>query len=249
MLRRQGIMKNLSVHCPISIDYHYKFLVLLPLEADEKIEVLKHYFGITYEDELVVRGIETRRHDTPNFIKQFQTQLLYTLFDCKDSSEVVKKGYEDALLLVTQAIDKIMTGEGLAAEDLVISKLLRQDISKYKSLFPHVSAAIQLSNDTGKYPMKGDTIQYIYTNSQHNNPLCRVVPIVVENTQEPLSQYDKEKYKEMILDAAETVLGLFGFDRTVYISNTKNKKGRRKWYDEIREERTRDIQTEMSEEQ
>jgi DNA polymerase elongation subunit (family B) len=69
----------------ISIDCHYKFLVLLPLEADEKIEVLKHYFGITYEDELVVRGIEIRRHDTPNFIKQFQTQLLYTLFDCKDS--------------------------------------------------------------------------------------------------------------------------------------------------------------------
>ena len=64
-------------------------------------------------------------------------------------------------MLVTQAIDKIMTGEGLAAEDLVISKLLRQDISKYKSLFPHVSAAIQLSNATGEHPMKGDTIQYI----------------------------------------------------------------------------------------
>jgi DNA polymerase elongation subunit (family B) len=109
--------------------------------------------------------------------------LLYTLFDCKDSSEVVKKGYEDALLLVVQAIDKIMTGEGLAAEDLVISKLLRQDIAKYKSLFPHVSAAIQLSNDTGKHPMKGDTIQYIYTNSQHNNPLCRVVPIAIGNAQ------------------------------------------------------------------
>ena len=40
----------------ISVDYHYKFLVLLPLEADEKIEVLKHYFGITFDGELVVRG-------------------------------------------------------------------------------------------------------------------------------------------------------------------------------------------------
>jgi hypothetical protein len=26
--------------------------------------------------------------------------------------------------------------------------------------------------------------------------------------------YDKEKYREMLLDAAETVLGYFGFDRT-----------------------------------
>jgi DNA polymerase elongation subunit (family B) len=88
-------------------------------------------------------------------------------------THVLTKGYENALLLVAQAIDTIMTGEGLDDKDLVISKLLRQDIQKYRSLFPHVSAAIQLR----KYPLKGDTIHYIYTDSQHNNPLCRVVPI------------------------------------------------------------------------
>jgi len=55
-----------------------------------------------------------------------------------------------------------------------------------------------------------------------------------------------KKNKEMILDAAETVLGFLGFDRTVY-SNIKKKNGRRKWYDEIREERTKDIQTGMLE--
>ena len=86
----------------------------------------------------------------------------------------------------------------------MISKLLRQDIEKYKSLFPHVSAAIQLI----RHPLKGDTIQYIYTDSQNNNPLCRVAPI--ENIlSESLPPYDKEKYKEMVLDAAETVLGFF----------------------------------------
>ena len=63
----------------ISVDYHYKFLVLLPLEADGRIEVLKHYFGITFDNELVVRGIEIRRHDVPAFIKGFQTQLLHTV--------------------------------------------------------------------------------------------------------------------------------------------------------------------------
>ena len=131
-----------------------------------------------------------------------------------------------------------MTEEGLDDKDLVISKLLRQDIQKYKSLFPHVSAAIQ----SRKNPLKGDTIQYIYTDSKHNNPLCRVVPI--ENFSS-LPQYDKEKYKEMILDAAETVLGFFGFDTTAY-SNSKRNNGRKKWYEELREQRTRDIETEMS---
>jgi DNA polymerase elongation subunit (family B) len=84
-----------------------------------------------------------------------------------------------------------MTGGGLDDKDLVISWLLRQDIQKYRSLFPHVSAAIQ----SKKYPMKGDTIQYIYTDSKHNNPLFRVTPI--ENLKS-LPQYDREKYKEMI---------------------------------------------------
>jgi hypothetical protein len=51
----------------------------------------------------------------------------------------------------------------------------------------------------------------------------------------------------MILDAAETILGLSGFDRTIYSSNIKKNKWRRKWYDELRKERTRDIQTETME--
>jgi hypothetical protein len=52
-----------------------------------------------------------------------------------------------------------------------------------------------------------------------------VVPIENINA---LPHYDKEKYKEMTLDAAETVLGFFGFDRTTY-SNLKRNNGRRKW--------------------
>ena len=64
---------------PISLENYYKFLVLLPLEADVKMEASKHYFGITQSKVLIARGIEVRRHDAPNFIKEFQTELLYTL--------------------------------------------------------------------------------------------------------------------------------------------------------------------------
>lgn len=64
---------------------------LLPLEASEKI-ALKQYYGITHDNRLVVRGIEIRRHDTPKFIKEFQTELLFTLFDCKNAKEIMNKG-------------------------------------------------------------------------------------------------------------------------------------------------------------
>ena len=58
-----------------------------------------------------------------------------------------------------------------------------------------------------------------------------------------LNYYDNDKYREMILDAAETVLGYFDFDRGLYGMQMKNRK--RKWYQELHEERTKDIQTEM----
>jgi len=51
------------------------------------------------------------------------------------------------------------------------------DLTILKPHEAHVSAAIQ----SKKHPVRGDTIQYIYTDSKHNNPLYRVTPI--ENTQ------------------------------------------------------------------
>jgi DNA polymerase elongation subunit (family B) len=229
-----------EIGLPISLQHHYKFLVLLPLEADEKTEALKQYFGVTQDNELIARGIEIRRHDIPNFMKEFQTELLYTLFDCKDTAEVMSKGYEDALLLITKTIDKVMTGE-IQIEDLVISKLLRQGLDKYRSLFPHVAAAIQLGK-AGKSSVKGDSIQYIYTDAHHSNPLCRVTALELVGQEQELN-YDKEKYREMLLEAAETVLGYFGFDKAVYGGDIRKNRNR-KWWHEFREERIRDIETE-----
>ena len=50
----------------------------------------------------------------------------------------------------------------------------------------------------------------------------------------------------MILDAAETVLGYFGFDRSLY-GNKKNIGPRKwRWLQELRQERENDIRTEVN---
>jgi DNA polymerase elongation subunit (family B) len=95
--------------------------------------------------------------------------------------------------------------EEIQITDLVISKLLRQNIEKYRSLFPHVAAAIRL-NISGVISGKGDNIQYVYTDSNHANSLQRITPAKLISSEE----YDKEKYLEMLLDSAEAVLSVFG---------------------------------------
>lgn len=237
--RKLGEAISKETGLALSVEYHYKFLVLLPLEADEKLEALKHYFGFTYEGELITRGIESRRHDTPKFIKDFQKELLYTLFAANNTKEIIDRTLENALFCVTKTIDNVMTGE-VDPADLIISKQLRMDITKYRSLFPHVAAAIQLSRTNGKAPSKGDIIEYIYTDSQHQNPLSRVVTTRASDNHCGL-EYDREKYKEMLLDASETTLGIFGFDRTLY-GKPKDKK----WWMELRRNRHRDIDAESA---
>jgi DNA polymerase elongation subunit (family B) len=138
----------------------------------------------------------------------------------------------------------MLGGHEVTRNDLVISKLLGQSIEKYRSLFLHVSAAIQQSSKD-RHLSRGDIIRYIYTDSQHKNPLCRVIPVdnIQDKNTEDTINYDKEKYREMLLDAAETVLAYFGFDRTVYGNKKYTRKWR--WLNELKQEREKDIGVEM----
>ena len=94
---------------------------------------------------------------------------------------------------------------------------------------------------------KGRYYQLHTYKHQHKNPLLRIAALDSKEHEGKdkckTLNYDKEKYREMILDAAETVLGTFGFDRTVY-GDSKKRKG--KWWHELIHEREKDIQTEIT---
>jgi hypothetical protein len=50
----------------------------------------------------------------------------------------------------------------------------------------------------------------------------------------------------MILDAAQSVLGYFGFDRTVYGDKRNTVPMKWRWLQELRQQREKDIKTEMT---
>jgi DNA polymerase elongation subunit (family B) len=78
------------VGLPITLDHHYKFLILLTRETDSRLEVAKRYFGKLVDGTFNYRGIELRRHDAPPFVKDFQEELMRILFDA-DSAEEVRR--------------------------------------------------------------------------------------------------------------------------------------------------------------
>ncbi|MGB6674542.1 MAG: hypothetical protein WBE34_19100 [Candidatus Nitrosopolaris sp.] len=84
---------------------------------------------------------------------------------------------------------------------------------------------------------RGDVIQYIHTDAAHKNPLHRVMPLDLVSKEH---DYDKEKYREMLLQAAESILGYFGFDSTIY----GGRKKKWKWWYQLRDDRGKDIEIE-----
>ena len=58
-------------------------------------------------------------------------------------------------------------------------------------------------------------------------------------------RYDKEKYREMVLDAAQTDLGYFGFDRITYGNKRITTPRKWRWLQELKQQREKDIKTEM----
>ncbi|MBC7091602.1 MAG: hypothetical protein H5T50_06830 [Nitrososphaeria archaeon] len=195
---------------PVALDHHYKFLALLPLKSDPSMEAQKHYYGITFDGEIVARGIEVRRHDTPKFVKEFQTKLIKTLFDYNSVEEVETLGYNRALKAIEDTIREL-ANDRIRLDDLTVYKILRKPLQEYESRLPYVSAAKQMEAK-GLYIRPGNVIKYVYTDSDHHNPLCRIRPI----QQNEKFNFDKTKYADMILETAKTILSIFGFNKQYY---------------------------------
>ena len=219
----------------ITLTNHYRYLVLLTQEADPEIEAARRFYGKLTNGKVHYRGIELRRHDYPSFMKRFQEQLLNILLTADKASDVQERQLPKAVEFTAQMVDELRLGN-VPLSDLVISKVLRMPPEKYRSLFPHVTAAVQLRQK--HKPVKvGELVNYVYVDTTRINPINRVAPA------EFAESYDVEKYVEMLLDVAESILSIFEFSR----KQLGFQKRSRNFLDELQSERTREILTELEE--
>ena len=217
----------------ISVANHYRYLVLLTQEADPEIEAARRFYGKLINGTVYYRGIELRRHDYPIFLKHFQEQLLNILLSADKAEDLQKRQFPKAIEFTVQTLDELRSGN-VPLNELIISKVLRIPVERYRSLFPHVTAAVQLRQK--HRPVKtGDIIDYVYVDTTQINPINRVSPAKFAET------YDVEKYAEMLLDVAESILGVFGFSRTRLGFQNRS----RNFLDELRSERTKEILMEL----
>jgi DNA polymerase elongation subunit (family B) len=194
---------------PIKLERHFRFLVLLSRSSDRHMQAARRYYGLLTDGSLFYRGIELRRRDTPPYIKELQKEMMRLLLDADSREEVLSRRLPRALERMREACRELRQGK-VKWERLKIRKRLRKEVGRYQSRPPHVTAVRQLAMK-GMKRRKGDLIEFIYIDAEHQNPYMRIAP--TELLGDGWREYDREKYVDLVLDAAETLLAPLGFTK------------------------------------
>ena len=145
---------------PIALDGIYKWVAFLPSRRNKKIAVPNRYFGVFQDGEIKTRGIETRRHDTPAFIRETQMQILEILAKASDV-ESLKECLSEIRAVVRERQNALRLGL-VPLDQLIVHQTISRNLNEYRAPVPAFSALKQLET-VGKTPRLGQSIRLIYT--------------------------------------------------------------------------------------
>ena len=189
----------------ISFEGIYKWIAFLPSEINSHVSVLNRYFGVFEDGTLKSRGIETRRHDIPQFIAQCQKEVLKIMSNA-DSIQDIKR---NKLSLITKKIDvflSLLKERKVLHEDLVFTKILSKDYNQYNDRNTLENSVLKQLELNGEYLKAGQILQYIITDYD-GSLLKRAVPIQLIDHR---INYDRKRYSKLLIDTCNTVLKPFG---------------------------------------
>lgn len=142
---------------PIALDGVYQWVAFLPSRQNKKVAVPNRYFGVFQDGEIKTRGIETRRHDTPAFIRETQMQILEILAN----AENLKDCLPEIRALVREKHAALRLGL-VPPEKLIVHQTISRNLKEYRAPVLACAALEQLEK-AGKIIRLGQTIRLIYT--------------------------------------------------------------------------------------
>ncbi|MBN1802141.1 MAG: hypothetical protein JW891_11575 [Candidatus Lokiarchaeota archaeon] len=197
----QEITEHTSIQ--MSWDGFFDFIVFLPSRAEPDIPTLNHYWGIKKGGEVKVRGIEARRRDAPNIIKEAQLAFIEEFKGAKTVEEFVSR-VSKAKSVFYEYIDRIETGRA-SREQLTIKQKISRSPAQYKVNSYQAVAAKQLER-SGVVASAGKNVRYIILDAEAS-PDFPERKVVLSDLYDPKKHhYDKKKYVELLKRAFENIV-------------------------------------------
>lgn len=195
-----------AVGVPLNVEGKYRWIVFLPSKVSSGVPVLNRYYGVFEDGRIKIRGIEARRGDTPSFIEKAQIEMIKVLAKASSYEEFLAR-FPTALGVLKQYAEKLAS-RCVDVEELLIAKRLSKHPSGYAhNVFQAIAARQLVTAGFDVYP--GQTVQYLITDSKSKTVNERVL---AKQLIKDKVNYDVEKYLELLISGADTLLGVFGYD-------------------------------------
>jgi len=188
---------------PISLDGIYRWVAFLGSRQDKRVPVANRYFGVYQNGELKMRGIETRRHDTPTWIEEVQLEILHRLAEAPGADSLPDQ-LPGIHALLRERLGRLREGN-VPLKELLVSQKLSRELEEYKVPSPAARAAGQLA-ETGVELTPGQHVRFLYTRGKPG-----VYAWDLPERPDP-AILDTGHYAELLLRAAHTVLRPLGVE-------------------------------------
>ena len=189
----------------ISLEGIYNWILFPASKRDPEITTANRYVGWYQTGEMKMRGIESRRHDTPKFIKMMQAAMLEKMGQARRVEEL-RVMIPDLLETVREYLSLLRSGKANPME-LVLRRHITKEAEEYTN--NSISAVVsKLVESMGVHLSAGESIEFIILDQSGKHKPEKAKPLALYAFEDG---YDIETYTEFALKAAATLLEPFGY--------------------------------------
>ncbi len=202
-----NLKKDIEEQTGFSISFEgvYKWIVFDSSKINPNLPALNRYFGVFEDGTIKMRGIETRRHDTPKLFIYFQEELMKIMSAHNNIHEITK------CLPILESVYKkyinLICSKKISYTDLIFTKRISKAGNEYADRKTIENCVLKRLSSNGKSLNAGEEIKYIITNFYNENFLERAIPI--ELIDEHNIRYDTKRYLELLKETYDSVTKVF----------------------------------------
>lgn len=200
----QKIFELTKIEMKIEGIYHW--IAFLPSKQDPLMPVANRYFGLFTSGEFKLRGIELRRHDTPQLVLRFQRALLDAVQGCRTISEL-RIQVPHTLEILEEFLEQVGRGT-VPPHELVFTRRLSRDPRAYQNQ-THTAIVAQELLGRGIDMSPGEMIQYVVTDARSTVLATRARSAVFLEAD---WSYDVGVYQDLLYRAFDSIFSQLGYD-------------------------------------
>ena len=174
----------------------YNWIAFVPSKESEKVPVPNRYFGAKKNQTLKLRGIGTRRHDTPDFFKRCQHDILDVFAKCNTLSEIRQAMVRAKS--IQKSYQRQLDSRNVPLKDLTFTNRVTRGTDEHKTNTIQADVINQLKA-AGKITRPGQKIRYFLHDSTRKTR--RAIPLDLASSE----KYDCKRYSELLYEYCRSI--------------------------------------------